>query len=104
MKKILIVAAAFLFVLVLTRIANQAPPEQPMGIVFSLKAQHVVQCSTGEITLVDNHNTQTHLEKDASWPDCSTFGKDDVYDFYLSRGEKTHFIRQEMTVWWRKAM
>jgi hypothetical protein len=25
-------------------------------------------------------------------------------DFFLSRGEKTHFISIERTAWWRKAM
>jgi hypothetical protein len=104
MKKIAAIAAVFLLILVLTKIANQAPREEPQGIVFSLKAQRVVGCSPEEITLVDLHQAQTHLEKDASWPDCSTYKKDDVLDFYLSRGEKTHFLRQEATAWWRKAM
>jgi hypothetical protein len=63
-----------------------------------------VQCTATEITLVDNHQTETHLDKDTSWPSCSTFHKDDVLDFYLSRGEKTHFLKMEPTEWWRKAM
>jgi len=104
MKRIATIAAVFVLILFLTKIANQAPPEPPSGIAFSLMAQRVVQCSTGEITLVDVHQTETHLYKDASWPDCSALPKDDVLDFYLSRGEKTHFLRDEQTAWWRKAL
>lgn len=104
MKKIAIFAAVFAFILLLTKIANQMPPEAASGTAFSLKAQQVVQCSPVEITLVDNHQKATHLEKDASWPDCSVFQKDDVLDFYLSRGEKTRFLSFEKTIWWRKAM
>ncbi len=104
MKKIAIFAAAFAFILLLTKIANQIPPEPPTGTAFSLKAQRVVQCSSTEITLVDNHQKATHLEKDESWPDCSVFQKDDVLDFYLSRGGRTKFLSFEKTVWWRKAM
>jgi len=104
MKKIAIFAAAFALILLLTKIANQIPPDPPPGTAFSLKAQHVVQCSQDEITLVDGHQTATHLVKDESWPECSVFQKDDVLDFYLSRGAKTHFLSFEKTVWWRKAM
>jgi hypothetical protein len=104
MKRIAIFAAVFAFILLLTKIANQVPPEPPPGTTFSLKAQQVVQCSLDEITLVDNHQTETHLEKDSSWPDCSAFRKGDVLDFYLSRGETTKFLSDEKTVWWRKAM
>jgi hypothetical protein len=104
MKKIAIFAAAFAFILLLTKIANQVPPEAASGTAFSLKAQQVVQCSPEEITLVDNHQAETHLEKDSSWPDCSIFHKDDVLDFYLSRGERTRFLSSERTIWWRKAM
>lgn len=104
MKKIAIFAAVSVFILVLTKIANQ-PPQEPMpGASFSLKAQKVIQCSPDEITLVDNHYTATHFEKDSSWPDCSGFHKDEVLDFYLSQGKKTHFLSDEKTVWWRKAM
>ncbi len=104
MKKILIIAAVFVLILLLTKIANQVPPERPSGTAFSLKAQQVVQCSTTEISMVDNHDTMTHLNKDDSWPDCSTFHKGDVLDFYLSRGENTHFLSVEKTEWWRKEM
>lgn len=104
MKKIAILAAAFVFILLLTKIANQVPPAPPPGTAFSLKAQQVVQCSATEITLVDNHNVATHLTKDSSWPDCSSFQKNQVSDFYLSRGDKTKFLSNEQTVWWRKAM
>lgn len=104
MKKIAIFAAAFAFILLLTKIANQVPPDPPSGTAFSLKAQQVVQCSPDEITMVDPHDTATHLEKDSSWPDCSVFQKNDVLDFYLSRGEKTKFLSYEKSAWWRKAM
>jgi hypothetical protein len=104
MKKIAIYAAVGIFILLLTKIANQVPPPPPPGTSFSLKAQTVIQCSPDEITLVDNHYTATHLEKDSSWPECATFRKDNVLDFYLSRGEKTHFLSAENSVWWRKAM
>jgi hypothetical protein len=104
MKKIAIVAALFAFILLLTKIANQVPPPPPPGTAFSLKAQQVVECNPDEITLVDNHQTSTHLEKDSSWPDCSVFHKDDVLDFYLSRGAKTRFLSDEKTIWWRKDM
>jgi hypothetical protein len=101
---VLVVAAVFLFFLVLTKIANEAPPQPPNGYTFWLYAQHVVECSPTEITLVGNHQVETHLEIDNSWPQCSTFHKGDVLDFYLSRGERTHFLREEPTAWWRKSM
>jgi hypothetical protein len=104
MKKIAIVAVLILFILLLTKIANQVPPAPPSGTAFSLRAQQVVQCSSEEITLVDNHQKATHLEKDDSWPECAVFQKDDVLDFYLSRGAKTKFLGYEKTEWWRKAM
>jgi hypothetical protein len=104
MKKIAIFAAVFAFILLLTKIANNVPPDPPPGTAFSLKAQQVVECTPTEITLVDNHEASTHLEKDDSWPDCSVFHKDDVLDFYLSRGERTRFLSYEKTIWWRKAM
>lgn len=104
MKRIAIIAAVVLLILVLTKIANQEPREPMPGITFSLMAQHVVQCSPTEITLVDNHQVETHLDKDDSWPDCSTFQKGEVLDFYLSRGARTRFLRDEQTSWWRKAM
>jgi hypothetical protein len=104
MKKIAIVVVLILLILLLTKIANQVPPEPPPGTAFSLRAQRVVQCSSEDITLVDNHQKATHLEKDDSWPDCSVFQKDDVLDFYLSRGAKTRYLSREPTEWWRKAM
>ncbi len=103
-KVLAIVAAVFVFILLLTKIANQAPPQPPSGYTFWLYAQQVVECTPTEITLVDSHHAETHFEKDASWPDCSTFHKDDVLDFYLSRGEKTRFLRDEKTAWWRRKM
>ena len=105
MKKILIVTAVFVFILLLAEIANQIPPPAPGGYDFWLYAQQVVECSPTEITLVDNHQTEIHLEKDEkSWPPCASFHKGDVLDFYLSRGDKTHYLRDEPTAWWRKAM
>jgi hypothetical protein len=103
-RTIFLLAAAFVLILLLTKIANQMPPEPPSGYTFWMYAQHVVECSPTDITLVDNHQAQTHLEKDASWPDCSTFHKDDVLDFHLSRGQKTRFLSDEKTAWWRKKM
>jgi hypothetical protein len=104
MKKIAILAAAFAFILLLTKIANEVPPEPPPGTAFSLKAQQVIQCSADEITLVDQHQKATHLLKDDSWPDCSNFHKDVVLDFYLSRGDRTKFLTTEQTAWWRKSL
>jgi hypothetical protein len=104
MKKIAIVAAVILLVQLLTKIADQVPPEPPSGTAFSLKAQQVVQCSSKDITLADQHQSATHLDKDDSWPACSVFRKNDVLDFFLSRGAKTTFLGYEKTEWWRKAM
>ena len=104
MKKIVIFAAVFVFILLLTKIANDVPPEPPSGTAFSLKAQKVVQCNAKEITLVDPRQKSTHLDKDESWPDCTAFQKDMVLDFYLSRGDRTKFLSSEQTVWWRKAL
>jgi hypothetical protein len=104
MKKIAIYTALSLSILLLTKIANQIPPEPPPGTSFSLKAQKVVQCTPYEITMVDNHYTTTHLEKDSSWPECTAFARDMAFDFFLSRGDKTHFLSDEKTVWWRKAI
>ncbi len=104
MKRIAIFAAAFVFILLLTKIANQLPPEPPPGTEFSLMAQQVVECTPTEITLLDKREVETHFKKDSSWPDCSTYHKDDVLDFYLSRGEKTRFLNDQQTAWWRKVM
>ena len=104
MKNIAVFAAVFALILLLTKIANQVPTEPPSGTAFSLKAVQVVQCSAEEITLLDLHQTVTHLEMDASWPDCSTFTKGEVLDFFLSRGAKTRFLSMEPTAWWRKSL
>jgi hypothetical protein len=104
MKKIALFAAVFIFILLLTKIANQVPPEPPPGTAFSLMAQKVIQCTPTEITLVDIKMTPVHLEKDESWPDCSAFNSNEVLDFYLSRGAKTRFLRMEKTAWWRKTL
>jgi hypothetical protein len=104
MKRIVIIAAVAVVILFLTKLANEAPPEPMPGFAFSLLAQRVVQCSPTEITLLDTHQTETHLDKDDSWPDCSAFGPGDVLDFYLSRGAKTRFLHDEKTAWWRKSI
>jgi hypothetical protein len=101
-KIIAVCIAAFAAILVLTKIANQVPAEPPSGMTFSLKAQRVISCSANDITLIDKHDAATNLLKDSSWPPCSVFHKDDVLDFYLSRGEKTHFLSIEKTAWWRR--
>jgi len=104
MKKILIIAAVFLGIVLLTNLANRVPADNGSGISFSLKAQKVVACSSKEIVLVDPHQKATRLDKDDTWPDCSAFQPDTPEDFYLSRGAKTKFERRESTAWWRKAM
>ena len=104
MKKIAAIAAVFVLILLLTNIANQTPPEPASGYTFWMYAQHVVECTPADITLVDVHEAETHLEKDLSWPECATFQKGDVLDFHLSRGEKTKFLSDEKTAWWRKEM
>jgi len=82
---------AVLMVIVLTKIANNTKSTENPGAAFWLEQQKVVECTTDEITLEDKHGSQTQLEKDESWPYCSLFQKDEVLDFQLSRGEKTHF-------------
>jgi hypothetical protein len=104
MKKIITIAAVFVVILFLTKIANQMPPDPTPGQNFALKGQKVVQCSADEIVLVDVHQVQTRLDKDQSWPDCSDFTAGQVLDFYLSRGDKTHFLSVDASPWWRKAM
>jgi hypothetical protein len=104
MKKIAIFTAVFVFILLLTKIANQVPVPPPPGTAFSLKAQHVVECSPSDITLVDSHQTTIHLDIDSSWPACSTFHQDEALDFFLSRGERTRYLNSEKSAWWRKAM
>jgi hypothetical protein len=104
MKKILIVVAAFLLIVLLTNLANRIPADNTSGTSFSLKAQKVIACSANEIVLVDPHQKATRLDKDESWPECGVFESNQVEDFYLSRGAKTHFLGYEKTAWWRKAM
>ena len=104
MKRIVILVAAFAFILLLTKIANRIPPDPPPGTAFSLKAQRVTQCSDEEITLVGRHNDPTHLERDESWPDCSTFHPNEYLDFYLARGGKTRYLSSERSTWWRNAL
>ena len=101
MKKIAIFVAVFAFILVLTKIANQVPPTPLPGTDFWMNAVHVVACSPNEITLVDTHQTESHFDKDDSWPACSTFTSGQVLDFHLSRGAKTHFLSDQPSAWWR---
>ncbi len=104
MKRILSISAVMLFILVLSKLASNVAPPAPPGTAFALKAQHVIACSPTEIVLADEHNTSVRLDIDSSWPECSSFEKNEVLDFYLSRGDKTHFISDEHTAWWRKVM
>lgn len=104
MKKLAIFAVAVVSMLLLTKLANQAPPEPPPGTTFSLKAVKVVRCTPDAITLVDMQQTVTKLEKDDSWPQCSEFPFGQEMDLYLSRGEKTRLLSREKSSWWRKAM
>jgi len=104
MKKILTIAAVFLFIVLLTNLANRVPADGASGTAFSLKAQKVMACNAKEIILVDPHQKSTVLDKDESWPECGAFQSNQVQDFYLSRGAKTHFLGFEKTAWWRKAM
>jgi hypothetical protein len=104
MKRILIIATVFLFIVLLTNLANRVPADGGSGTSFSLKGEKVVACNSKEIVLSDHHNTATRLDKDDSWPDCASFQGDQVQDFYLSRGAKTHFLGFEKTAWWRRAM
>jgi hypothetical protein len=101
---VLIVAVVFLLFWNLTKIVNQSRPDPLPGASFWLNAQSVVQCTPEEITLVDKNLSQTHLEKDGdlpagSWPDCSSFNKDELLDFHLSRGEKTKFLQVKKHSW-----
>jgi len=104
MKNILIGVAVLLAVILLTDLANRIPADGASGTAFSLKAQKVVACSPKEIVLQGPHDTPTRLDKDNSWPDCSSFEAGKVQDFYLSRGDKTHFLGFEDSAWWRKAV
>ena len=104
MKRILSISAVMLFILVLSKLASNVAPPPPPGTVFALKAQRVIACSPTEIVLADEHNNTVRLDIDTSWPDCDSFQKNDILDFYLSRGDRTHFISDERTAWWRKVM
>lgn len=104
MKRILSISAVMLFILVLSKLASNVAPPPPPGTVFSLKAQRVIACSPTEVVLLDEHNNSVRLDIDGSWPDCASFQKNQLMDFYLSRGDKTHFISEEQTAWWRKVM
>ncbi len=104
MKRILSISAVMLFILVLSKLASNVSPPPPPGTVFALKAQRVIACSTSEVVLLDEHNNSVRLDIDNSWPDCSSFQKNQLLDFYLSRGDRTHFISDEQTAWWRKVM
>jgi hypothetical protein len=96
----LAVVAVVLLFWNLTKIANNTRVPDSQGRSFWLEGQRVVQCSPDEITLVDKRGSQTHLLKDESWPDCFTFEKDAAIDFFLSRGEKTRFLKMQKSAWW----
>jgi hypothetical protein len=104
MKKIAIIAAVFVLVLVLTRIANDVPDDPRPGSVFWLKGERIVQCTPTEITLVNGHGVPTHLDTAPDWPDCSNYHSGEYLDFKLSRGEKTHFLSTEPSSWISKNM
>ena len=95
------VVAIVLLVWTLTKIANNTTVNENPGRSFWLEKVHVVQCSADEITLIDKRGTQTHLVKDQSWPDCSTFQRDQAVDLQLSRGDRTRFLKMQPTDWWR---
>lgn len=104
MKRIALYAAVVVAILLLTKIANQMPPDPMSGNVFSLRAVKVLKCTPAEISLVDMHQKVMDLEKDESWPECSEFPLGEAMDLYLSRGEKTRLLRYEKSSWWRNAM
>jgi hypothetical protein len=104
MKNILMIAAVFLLVLVMTYVANDARVSEPNGVAFSLKAHQVVSCNANQIILADKRGVPTTLDKGEGWPECSSFQLGQYDDFYLSRGAKTKFEKLEQTAWWRKAM
>ena len=91
MKRILIVTAAFLFIVVLTNLANRVPADGGQGTSFSLKAQKVVACSSNEIVLVDPHQKATRLDKDESWPECAAFQGNQVQDFTFRGARRPTF-------------
>jgi len=91
MKKILVIAVVFLFIVLLTNLANRVPADAASGTAFSLKAQKVIACSSHEIVLVDPHQKATRLDKDESWPECAAFQGNQVEDFYLSEGPRRTF-------------
>jgi hypothetical protein len=94
------IVAVVLVVWIMTKIANESHFGQDQDRSFWLEGQRVLQCTPTEITLVDKRFAQTHLTKDESWPDCSVFQTSDPLDLFLSRGEKTHFIRSQRSAWW----
>jgi hypothetical protein len=104
MKRVLIVLVVCLAILFLTKLIKDVPQEPKAGYSFVLMGQKVISCSTQEIVLANTNNESNHLDKDDSWPDCSVFSGDELYDFYLNRGEHTHFDHYEKTVWWRKVI
>lgn len=101
LPKGLAVVVVVLLVMVLTKIANSIKPSENRGSTFWLERRKVVECTLDEITLEDRRGSQTQLQKDDSWPLCTIFQKDEELDFQLSRGEKTHFVRSQLSGWWR---
>ena len=100
--KSLAIVVLVLLVWTLTKIANNTRINDNTGATFWLERQKVVECTLDDIILVDKHGSETHLDKDEdSWPDCSIFEKDQVMDFQLSRGAKTHYLKRQASAWWR---
>jgi hypothetical protein len=95
------VVVVVLLVIFLTKMANNTRITDNQGATFWLEKQKVVECTADEITLEDKRGSQTHLVKDDSWPFCTVFKKDEVLNFQLSRGEKTHFLKKQPADWWR---
>jgi len=98
--KTLAVVVVVLVILLMTKIANDPRTGQEQNRSFWLEGQKVLQCTPTEITFVDRRYAQTHLQKDGSWPTCSTFESGQPMDFFLARGELTHYIRSQKSAWW----
>ena len=101
LPKALAVVVVVLLIIFLTKVVNNTQVAENPGTSFWLERQKVVACSPDEITLEDKRGMQTQLMKDQSWPLCSIFQADQVLDFQLSRGEKTHFLKLQPSSWWR---
>lgn len=95
------VVVVVLLVMFLTKVANNTRTTDNQGATFWLNRQKVVECTAEEITLEDQRGSQIHLIKDASWPSCTEFHREEMLDFQLSRGERTHYVKYQPSGWWR---